>query len=519
MKLILIIISVSLCNAVRAQQLTLLSMDAFVGNDYEFVPRQPIKTVDGGFVLPIQSGSATGNLNTTCTLLSKRMVFNKYSADGTTLQWQKCIPYNGDSGFVHMFPQADGGFVIGGVTKGNGNPTDIVIKKINASDNVVWYKKYGGSSSEFLSDMVATEDGGYLLLCTSASGDGDVGFHYGTFNMDFWVVKIDSMGNKVWSTVLGGTAEETGHTIISQKNGGSYIFGWTTSTDYDCIGNHGISDALLIRLDDTGGKRWSRCLGGSSYEASQGGRAIDDGKGGVLIATQTISSDGDVTNSLGGNDFWVVNLDSANNLLWNKNYGSALHEMATTLCRSDDNTLWIGGGTTNKGGQIDTSFGGGDAWVIHTDSQGTILSTKILGAAFHDQISILYPLTDGSVLAGGFYYASGPSGGEFPSVWQGLSDVFLSRLAPWTTKIDDLDDNEFLNVYPNPVRKTLKIDSKKRGYVYSVKMVNSRGTVQYEKEKVVEDLSLDVRHWVSGLYHLYLVDRFGKSFYRKILVN
>ncbi len=121
--------------------------------------------------------------------------------------------------------------------------------------NLIWGPKaYGGSAGEILRDIINTDDGGFLLLSSSNSSDGDVGFHYGgAFNNDIWVFKVNGNGDIVWSKVFGGTDEE--HPIrIIPCNEGHYITAYTYSTDYDCIGNHGESDLLVIKIDTAGNK-------------------------------------------------------------------------------------------------------------------------------------------------------------------------------------------------------------------------------------------------------------------------
>src|SRR6185369_4561143 len=75
----------------------------------------------------------------------------------------------------------------------------------------VWDKRYGGSRSEFIVQMIQTADGGFLMgghSQSSISGDKtennrQTGCVICTF--DFWIVKTDSNGTVQWDKTYGGT--------------------------------------------------------------------------------------------------------------------------------------------------------------------------------------------------------------------------------------------------------------------------------------------------------------------------
>ena len=396
-----------------------------------------------------------------------------------------------------------------------------MIKKEDANSATLWTKVYGGSGGELLRDMAATNDGGYIMLGVSNSNDGDVGFHYGgQFNEDIWALKLDSSGNKVWSTIIGGTGDENVHCVVPTQNGGCYIVGYTQSSDHDCISNHGLNDVLVVRLDSAGNKVWTKCFGGTASDGIQKGWAVDNGKGGIVFATTTRSSDGNVTSHIGAADFWVVNIDSTGVILWDKCYGSTGYESASSICIADDHTIWVAGESGAQGGQVDTGYGLTDAWIIHTDSVGNLLSAKVLGASDLDQATVLHPLAGGAVMVGGVYYAPGPVGGEFPSTWFGNTDVFLARLAPWTTDIVDPMLSEIhMDIYPNPATTTLTVKPRDSRTDYSITMISISGSRVYSKINLIGQTTIDVSAFTSGVYYLQTTSKSGKKFSKSVLIN
>ena len=509
------------CNTLFAQlaQPAIISMQAFYGNNFESFIR-PIRTFDGGFILSVATNSSTGNLLNACSSNNPRVVFNKYNADGSVLEWQRCRDSDPDSAFGYVFPLPDATYVMGGGSF-TSTAIDFMIKKEDANGANLWSKVYGGSGGELLRDMAATNDGGYIMVGISSSNDGDVGFHYGgQFNHDIWALKLDSNGKKVWSAVIGGTGDEEAHCVVPMPNGGCYILGYTQSSDYDCVSNHGLNDVLVVRLDSAGTKVWTHCFGGSASDGIQNGWAVDNGKGGILFATSTRSNNGDVSGLIGAFDYWLVNINNAGNIIWNKCYGSTGNETANSVCIADDNSIWLCGSSYIQGGQVDANYGSSDAWIIHTDSVGNFLSAKVLGAIDFDEATVMYPLAGGGVLVGGYYYAPGPVGGEFPSTWFGNTDLFLAKLAPWTTDIVDPILSEIqMDIYPSPATTTITVKPRDSRTDYSISMINISGSRVYSKINLVGQTTIDVSAFASGAYYLQTTSKNGIKFSQAVLIN
>jgi len=71
-------------------------------------------------------------------------------------------------------------------------------------------------------------------------------------------------------------------------------------------GNHGCYDYWLVRLDRSGELQWQKCLGGSGLDEANSVQETSDG--GYIVAGTTFSSDGDVSGTHGGNDYWIVDM-------------------------------------------------------------------------------------------------------------------------------------------------------------------------------------------------------------------
>lgn len=127
-----------------------------------------------------------------------------------------------------LITTSDGGYLLGG-TYGN----DYKIIKFDASGefpfNKVWEKTYGGTSTDSLKSLVATSDGGYLLGGTSSSGISGDKTQSSRGGKDYWVVKVNSEGTKVWDKTFGGSADDTFKELVATLDGGCVLAGTSMS--------------------------------------------------------------------------------------------------------------------------------------------------------------------------------------------------------------------------------------------------------------------------------------------------
>src|SRR6185436_8522756 len=102
------------------------------------------------------------------------------------------------------------------------------IVKIDSQGTKQWDKRYGGSGNENLRAATLTSDNGFILGGWSASdSSGDkTNFNWG--GLDFWIVMIDSEGNKIWDRNYGGTNHEDELKSIVRTSGNHYMIAGTS---------------------------------------------------------------------------------------------------------------------------------------------------------------------------------------------------------------------------------------------------------------------------------------------------
>ncbi len=66
--------------------------------------------------------------------------------------------------------------------------------------------------------------------------------------IDYWVVKLNSIGTIEWQKCLGGANEDLGTSIQQTLDGGFIVVGYSYSNSGDVTGNHGNYDIWLVKL-------------------------------------------------------------------------------------------------------------------------------------------------------------------------------------------------------------------------------------------------------------------------------
>lgn len=168
--------------------------------------------------------------------------------------------------------------------------------------DIQWQKALGGSNYENANSIIETSDSGFLVIGTTASNDGDITENHGS--VDVWLLKLDSLGSLEWQKSYGGTAGEEAFQIQETSDNGFIFIGYSTSSDGDLTANHGGDDVWVVKIDEAGVIEWQKSYGGSSHEI---GYSISQNDIGYVLCGMTSSNNGDVSGNHGGQDVWVVN--------------------------------------------------------------------------------------------------------------------------------------------------------------------------------------------------------------------
>lgn len=300
-------------------------------------------------------------------------------------------------------PLPGGGFILAGSSESqnglvinNNGQFDFWIVKIDSEGEIIWTKCFGGSARENVSDIRLTSDHGYIVAGTTHSNDGFVSGNHGL--SDIWVIKLDDTGELVWQKCLGGSNNDTTNSIRETEDHGYIVAGNTASNDGDISsGNHGGKDYWIVKLDSVGNILWDRCYGGSGHESAS---CIEITSGAeYVISGSSASTDGDVTGNHGGLDYWIINIDSTGNLIWQKSLGGTRNDNADYVITTCADNFLISGTTYSNNGNVTGNHGGADAWLVNLNDQGEINWSKCYGGDENEIRFTLQSLPDENILA------------------------------------------------------------------------------------------------------------------------
>ena len=146
---------------------------------------------------------------------------------------------------------------------------------------------------------------------------------------------IEFVGEVEWVKNFGGSGEETAQAITATSDGGYAILGFSNSMDGDIVGKTtAVNDYWLLKLDAAGNLEWNKTYGGSKDDRGQSLAQTKDG--GYILTGYAMSDDGDGSNNEGFHDNWILKLDASGNIEWEKSFGFSGHDHSYDILQTQD---------------------------------------------------------------------------------------------------------------------------------------------------------------------------------------
>lgn len=290
---------------------------------------------DGGFML-------TGYTSVYATSSNWDLLMLKTDSDGNNI-WSRSVGGSKDDFGWYVTETNDGGFLSIGATKSfNIGNWDGYVVKTDASGTLQWTKVLGGSNSDYFHGMSKTSDGGFILTgITSTNSFG---------SSDIWLVKLNSIGDTLWTRQYGKATEDAGNAVIQTNDGGYMIAG-----DIHVNPNAGNHNSCLLKTDSNGNLQWAKTYGSNpGTEIAWDLRQTSNGDY-LLFGSSAFYGNG------GGGDMLTIKTDNSGNLKWAKAYGStAFDDFWYSQKSAGEGTMMVGS----------SSAGTQNVFVISTDSLG-----------------------------------------------------------------------------------------------------------------------------------------------------
>ena len=300
--------------------------------------------INGGYVISSRLVGGGGNK------LSKMNLAGEIEWE---IEWDTdCIAHYDRLAQTRVIQTSDDGFaLICSTLQDIGEDSDIRLIKYDQYGNELYNELFGGYDHDYSSSIKETQDGGLILVGSTLSFSGNV--------VDIYLMKTDSVGNELWTQILGEWAGYSGYEIIQTSQGEFIIVGYYNT------GSSQAEDILVIKTDKFGNEIWKKTYG-SDYQ--DGGYDIIESSDGNFVFT---GSDGfsDSTKLI------ITKIDPMGNIIWEKQIGQAPeigYNLGYCIKESNNGDLIVVGESSSSNSLSN------DLLLVKLTQEGEILQSKIV---------------------------------------------------------------------------------------------------------------------------------------------
>ncbi len=414
-KLVFQLIALAICtlgskSAVSQTYTTTINWQSKIGGSLQDDHYLISKTNDGGYIVAANSNSPISGDKTENSMGGYDYWIIKLDANGV-IEWQNTIGGTGQDFAYAAHQTSDGGYLIGGQsdsgisgdkTENSFGDSDYWIVKLDASGVVQWDKTIGGSDLDEVFSFQLTSDGGCVVGGNSYSNISGVKTENNIGQADYWIVKLDGLGNLVWQNTIGSSDYDGLSYLVEALDNSFYVAGYSDGniSGDKTENSNGGSDLWILKLNSSGSIIWQNTIGGSASDDVYAIERTADG-GCILAANSSSNISGDKTeNNIGFGDIWVIQLDANGNIQWQNTIGGTAGDAASMILQTSEGEYIIGGYSVSNisGDKSENGYGSFDSWVVKLDDLGNVLWDKTLGGTGFDFVYSLLAVSDGEYL-------------------------------------------------------------------------------------------------------------------------
>jgi hypothetical protein len=342
----------------------------------------------------------------------------------------------------------------------NGAWEDVFVYKTDADGNFIWAKQFTGKGRDAGLAMCLDPSGNiYVTGYFSDTTDFDPG--PGTYTLvatdsaDIFVCKLSPAGNLIWAKKFGGMNGEQGQGIALDASGNVYTTGFFRSTiDFDpgpgtfTLGTNGAGDIFVSKLDGNGNFIWAGSCGGV-YEDEANSITVDASNTILLTGFFESNADGDPgpgnfpLTAVAYRDIVIIKINTGGNLIWAKNFGSLLDDIAYAITTDASGNVYTTGVFQGTGDfdpgpsnySLTCNGGSGDIFISKLDVNGNFVWAKAFNSWYTNEGHAIYVDALNNVYTAGLYGNTtdfDPGPGTFYQSPLGpylnVPDIYVSKL-------------------------------------------------------------------------------------------
>ncbi len=305
-------------------------------------------------------------------------------------------------------------FIAGNSTAGWGTPVrafvygaDAFVAKLDSSGNLLWNTFLGGDGSDYAYSVFAGADGSVYVAGSSDATWGAPIRSY-TYLDDAFAAKLDGNGSLIWNTFLGAANTDYAYAIAADGAGNVLVGGQSYSTWGAPVRAYtSACDGFVAKLTSAGAVAWNTFLGGYGNDYIHYGLALDE-NGGIYIAGTSAATWGSPLRAYSASDdAFAAKLDASGNLLWNTFLGGSGSDYGLDIALDAGGNIYLSGtGDAAWGAPVRAYTANADGFVVKLDANGGFLWNTFLGGPGIDYGYSVAVDGNGNVYLGGHSTAS-----------------------------------------------------------------------------------------------------------------
>jgi hypothetical protein len=246
---------------------------------------------------------------------------------------------------------------------------DALLIRMNSEGDVLRAQRIVGSSSDEIQGVLATSDGGAVVIGNTAS--------FGAGNADAFILKIRSTGAVAWKRTFGTSGNEHFVEVVQTRDNGFIVLG---DADHD----PNLNDIVVAKFNSTGRFIWRKVFSAGDFDHASDLSLTSDG--GVIVAIAAFFPDR--VRSV------ITKISGSGSVQWSKMYGSSGDHIAVSVTESDDGGYYFTETFTPTGSQRS------DNVLSKLDSSGNLVWSRIYRSPSPSPTFSVLKTGDGLLLTG-----------------------------------------------------------------------------------------------------------------------
>lgn len=441
---------------------------------------------------------------------------------------------------------------VGGMPEliGTGTYDNVFILKMNPNGDFIWAKSIGGAFglSGIYCEGLAIDSQDNIIIAGGYWDNGDfdpgigqeilTGYNNGTgFGGDGFIVKLDSMGNYLWTHSIGGDNYDYFEAVDIDANGNIYATGEFSNTAYfldgatiDSLVSNDNHNVLIQKLDPSGSVEWTKGIEGPFYTMGYdivtddlGNSHITGSYQGLVDFDPSAQAYNLETANPQSTEMFVLKLNNQGEFLW---AGSTLgtspnnsqNVYGNSICLDSQGNVYTTGVVSsfypvdmNPGGNEDfITIGGSRSFIQVLNKYGNFIWAKVYGS-YYSSGNAIECSEENNIYLAGWNSAAGyfdVISNTFYVEGFGFDDCIVAKYTNGIVGLkSNLKESRFLT-YPNPTEEIVNFDLGKVYPQVQIVVRNPMSQLVYEGEyQNVQKMQFKI----TGQPGLYFVELISNS--------